>query len=306
VALFTDTHLPSLYGATSWLNSEPLTPEGLRGKVVLVDFWTYTCINWLRTLGYLRAWAEKYRNDGLVVIGAHTPEFYFERELENVRWAAREMKVDYPIAVDSEYGVWEAFSNQYWPAVYIADMEGRIKYHHFGEGAYEECEEVIQELLGATGRGLVSVPDEGFEKQADLNHLQSPETYLGFERAERRDDDASKLRLNHWALMGDWAERRQGVVLNGAGGRIAFRYHARDVNLVMGPPDGGVSVPFRVLVDGEPPRDAHGLDVDGDGRGVADRQRVYQLVRQEETIDDRTFEIVFDGPGVESNVFTFG
>jgi thiol-disulfide isomerase/thioredoxin len=306
VALITDTRLPSLEGATGWLNSEPLTPEGLRGKVVLVDFWTYTCINWLRTLGYMRAWAEKYRDDGLVVIGAHTPEFYFERDLDNVRWAAQEMHVDYPIAIDSEHGVWDAFGNRYWPAVYIADREGRITYRHFGEGAYEEGEEVIQQLLGVTGRGIVSVPDDGFEQQADWINLQSPETYLGLERAERRADDAGNLRLNHWALTGDWMERPQGAALNEDGGRITYRFHARDVNLVMGPPARGASVPFRVLVDGKPPGGAHGLDVDAEGRGVADRQRVYQLVREPGSIEDRTFEIVFDGPGVEANVFTFG
>jgi thiol-disulfide isomerase/thioredoxin len=306
MALFTETRLPSLDGATGWLNSEPLTPEGLRGKVVLVDFWTYTCINWLRTLGYVRAWAHAYADDGLVVIGAHTPEFWFEHDVENIRWAAKEMDVDYPIAIDSEYGVWDAFANAYWPAVYIADKEGRIRFHHFGEGSYEECERVIQELLGVESRRLVSVPDEGYEAQADWSSLKSPETYLGWERGERRDGDPTQLRLNRWALSGDWTEAKQGVALSEAGGTIAYRFHARDVNLVMGPPERGASVPFRVLVDGEPPGDAHGLDVDEEGRGTADRQRLYQLVREPGAIADRTFEIEFHAPGIEANVFTFG
>jgi thiol-disulfide isomerase/thioredoxin len=301
-----ESMLPSLAGATGWLNSEPLSADGLRGKVVLVDFWTFTCINWLRTLGYVRAWAETYRDDGLVVIGAHTPEFWFERDVDNVRWAAQNMKVDYPIALDSEYEVWEAFANHYWPAIYIGDREGRIRHHHFGEGGYEETERAIQQLLGVTGRDLVSVADDGFEKQADWERLQSPETYLGRERAERRDDDGGKLRLNRWALTGAWTERSQGVFLEEDGGSIAYRFHARDVNLVMGPPERTVSVPFQVLVDGEPPGDARGLDVDSEGRGTADRQRMYQLIREQGTIDDRTFEIVFERPGVEANVFTFG
>jgi len=306
VAATVESRLPPLHGATGWLNSEPLTPAGLLGKVVLVDFWTYTCINWLRTLGYVRAWAHAYADDGLVVIGAHTPEFWFEREVENVRWAAQTMNVDYPIAIDSEYAVWDAFANRYWPAVYIADKEGRIKHHHFGEGGYEECERVVQGLLGVKGRDFVSVADEGFEAQADWSNLKSPETYLGWERADRRDEDSTRLRLNHWALSGDWTEQPQGVALTEGGGGIVFRFHARDVNLVMGPPDRGASVRFRVLVDGEPPGDAHGLDVDEQGRGTADRQRVYQLVREPESIADRTFEITFDGPGIEANVFTFG
>jgi thiol-disulfide isomerase/thioredoxin len=306
MAATVESRLPSLSGATGWLNSEPLTPAGLLGKVVLVDFWTFTCINWLRTLGYVRAWARAYADDGLVVIGAHTPEFWFERDVENVRWAAQTMNVDYPIAIDSEYAVWDAFANRYWPAVYIADTDGRIRHHHFGEGGYEECERVVQGLLGVKGRGFVSVADEGFEAQADWSNLKSPETYLGWERADRRDEDSSRLRLNHWALSGDWTEQPQGVALTEGGGGIAFRFHARDVNLVMGPPERGTSVPFRVLVDGEPPGDAHGLDVDEQGRGTADRQRLYQLVREPASIADRTVEIAFDGPGIEANVFTFG
>jgi thiol-disulfide isomerase/thioredoxin len=316
-------HLPGFDGATGWLNSEPLTAAGLRGKVVLVDFWTYTCINWLRTLGYLRAWWEKYRDEGLVIVGVHTPEFPFERDVDNVRWAANEMAVEYRIALDSEYAVWRAFGNSYWPAVYIADAEGRIRHHHFGEGAYEECERVVQGLLGEAGRSdvgndLVSVADEGFEAQADWATLGSPETYLGYEQGENfgspggaaLDEPRSyvapdPLELNQWALSGDWTIETRASVSNGADGRVAFRFHARDVNLVMGPRARGESVPFRVLVDGEPPGAAHGLDVDEQGRGTVAQQRLYQLVRAQ-AITDRTFEIVFLAPGAEAYCFTFG
>jgi thiol-disulfide isomerase/thioredoxin len=315
-------HLPGFDGATGWLNSEPLTTAELRGKVVLVDFWTYTCINWLRTLGYVRAWHEKYRDQGLVVVGVHTPEFPFERDVDNVRWAAEDMRVEYPIAFDSDYGVWRAFANHYWPAVYIADAEGRIRHHHFGEGGYEECERVIQQLLREAGRDdiaddLVSVADEGFEAQADWATLQSPESYLGYEQAQNFAGDPGydeprtyvvpdRLQLNQWALSGDWTIQRGASVLNQAGGRIAFRFHARDVNLVLGPPSRGAAVSFRVLVDGEPPGAAHGLDVDEDGRGTVDKQRLYQLIREPRSITDSTFEISFLEPGVEAYVFTFG
>jgi len=300
-------HLPGFDGATGWLNSEPLAPEGLRGKVVLVDFWTYTCINWLRTLGYVRAWAEKYADRGLVVIGAHTPEFPFEHDVDNVREAAKDMRVEYPIALDSAYGVWRAFDNHYWPAVYIADAEGRVRHHHFGEGAYEECEWVIQGLLGIED-GLVSPVLEGFEVQADWENLQSPETYLGADQAQNfagSGSDGRELRLNQWALSGDWTIEGGKSVLNGSEGGIVFRFHARDVNLVMGPPRGE-SVPFRVRVDGEPPSDAHGLDVDEEGRGTLAQQRLYQLIREPGSISDRTFEIVFEAPGAEAYCFTFG
>jgi thiol-disulfide isomerase/thioredoxin len=299
-------HLPGFNGATGWLNSEPLTAEGLRGKVVLVDFWTYTCINWLRTLGYVRAWAEKYSEPGLVVVGVHTPEFPFEHDVDNVREAAKEMRVEYPIALDNDYAVWQAFSNHYWPAVYIADAEGRIRHHHFGEGGYEECERVIQQLLGVED-GLVSVADEGFEAQADWTNLQSPETYLGADQTQNfAGTDGRELRLNEWALSGDWTIEGGKSVLNGADGSIAFRFHARDVNLVMGPPARGASVPFSVLVDGEPPGAAHGLDVDEVGRGTLGQQRLYQLIREPGSITDRTFEITFLGPGAEAYCFTFG
>jgi thiol-disulfide isomerase/thioredoxin len=317
-------HLPGFDGATGWLNSPPLTTEDLRGKVVLVDFWTYTCINWLRTLGYVRAWSEKYAGQGLVVVGVHTPEFPFERDVDNVRQAANDLRVEYPIALDSDYAVWRAFSNNYWPAVYIADTQGRIRHHQFGEGAYAECERVIQQLLGEAGRGgvaedLVSVADDGFEAQADWANLESPETYLGYEQAQNfaspggadRDEPRTyvapdPLRLNRWALSGDWTVERGASVLNQADGQIAFRFHARDVNLVMGPPERGTSVPFRVLVDGEPPGEAHGLDVDERGDGTLSQQRLYQLIREPRSITDRTFEIAFLAPGAEAYCFTFG
>jgi thiol-disulfide isomerase/thioredoxin len=318
VALPVEGHLPSLDGATGWLNSDPLTPDGLRGKVVLVDFWTYTCINWLRTLAYVRAWAEKYEEQGLVVIGVHTPEFPFEQEVENVRAAVKQMAVDYPVALDSDYTVWRAFSNNYWPAVYIADAEGRIRHHHFGEGAYDEQERVIQGLLGLDG-DLVSVDPAGFEAQADWSNLETPETYLGYEQTQNFtspggvsvDEPRSyvapdRLTLNHWALAGDWRVGSRACVLNDGDGRLYFRFHARDVHLVMGPPERGTSLPFRVLVDGNPPGADHGLDVDEDGYGVVVEQRLYQLIRQQGSIDDRTFEITFAEQGVEVYAFTFG
>jgi thiol-disulfide isomerase/thioredoxin len=307
-------HLPGFDGATGWLNSEPLTPAGLRGKVVLVDFWTYTCINWLRTLGYVRAWAEKYEDQGLVVVGVHTPEFPFEKDPDNVRWAAKEMRVEYPVALDPGYAVWRAFSNHYWPAVYIADAEGRIQHHQFGEGGYDECERVIQRLLRGAGRDgigddLVSPTLEGFEVQADWTNLGSPETYLGSDQAQNfagMDVPPDRLRLNQWALARDWTVEGGASVLNEAGGRIGFRFHARDVNLVLGPRTPGTPIPFRVLVDGKPPGDAHGLDVDEEGNGTVVHQRLYQLIREPGAITDSTFEIGFLEPGVEGYVFTFG
>jgi thiol-disulfide isomerase/thioredoxin len=301
--------VPGFDGATGWLNSEPLAMDDLRGKVVLVDFWTYTCINWLRTLAYVRAWAEKYENDGLVVVGVHTPEFPFERDVDNVRRAVEEMNIRYPVALDPNYAVWEAFANNYWPAVYIADTEGRIRYHHYGEGAYDECERVIQELLGkGVGGDLVSVSPEGFEVQADWENLESPESYLGSEQARNfaRGAPVDALRLNQWTLTGDWAVERKASVLTAAEGAVAFRFHARDVNLVMGPPQEGSSVPFRVLVDGQPPGDDRGFDVDADGRGAVTQQRLHQLVRQSGTILDRTVEITFFERGIEAYCFTFG
>lgn len=318
-------HLPGFDGATGWLNSPPLTAADLGGKVVLVDFWTYTCINWLRTLSYVRAWAAKYHDRGFVTVGVHTPEFPFEQDVDNVREAVRDMRIGYPVAIDSDYRVWRAFSNHYWPAVYIADAQGRIRHHQFGEGRYEECERVIQRLLrdaGAEGVGdaLVSVAADGVEAQADWTNLASPETYLGYEQtqnfaspggvafAESRTYAApDSLRLNHWALSGDWTiESGASVLMNRAGGGIAFRFHARDVHLVLRPRERGTSVPFRVLVDGEPPGDAHGLDVDEEGHGMVAQARLHQLVRQPGSITDRTFEITFLAPGIEAYVFTFG
>jgi thiol-disulfide isomerase/thioredoxin len=322
--LSVEGHLSGFGGATGWLNSPPLTAADVEGKVVLVDFWTYTCINWLRTLSYVRAWDEKYRDRGLVTVGVHTPEFPFEHDVDNVREAAKDMRVDYPIAIDSDYALWSAFANHYWPAVYIADAQGRIRHHEFGEGRYEECERVIQRLLRDAGvedigDELVSVAPDGFEAQADWTNLGSPETYLGYEQGQnfaspgRAHVDAPRayvipdaLRLNQWALSGEWTIGRGASVLNGDEGAIAFRFHARDVHLVMGPPARDASVPFRVLVEGEPPGDAHGLDVDEQGHGTVAQQRLYQLVRQRDSITDRTFEITFLGSGVEAYVFTFG
>jgi thiol-disulfide isomerase/thioredoxin len=319
-----ETRLPGFDGATDWLNSEPLTPEGLRAKIVLVDFWTYTCINWLRTLGYVRAWHEKYRDQGLVVVGVHTPEFPFERDADNVHWAAKYQRVEYPIALDPDYAVWRAFANNYWPAVYIADGEGRIRHTHFGEGGYVECEMAVQMLRREAGRsdvpeGLVSVADEGFEAQADWQTLGSPETYLGYQQAQNfvSADGAEfdephdfavpdRLERNQWALAGNWTFGPGASVLNEADGRLVFRFHARDVNLVMGPPEGGSSIPFRVTVDGEPPADAHGLDVDAGGNGTLDRPRLHQLIRKPRSITDRTFEITFLSSGAQAYCFTFG
>jgi thiol-disulfide isomerase/thioredoxin len=312
-SLPSEGRLPGFDGATGWLNSPPLSPDDLRGKVALVDFWTYTCINWLRTLGYVRAWAERYEQHGLVVVGVHTPEFPFERDEDNVRWAIANMDVKYPVALDPDYAVWQAFSNSYWPAVYIADAEGHIRYHHYGEGAYDECEGVIQELLRDAGRN--EIPDDlvspelfGFEVQADWENLDSPETYLGSEQGSNfaRGIPADSLNVNQWTLVGDWAVERRASVLNGAKGSIVFRFHARDVNLVMGPPAKGSSVPFSVLVDGEPPGDAHGFDVDEQGRGTVEQQRLYQLVREPGRIADRVVEIAFDASGAGAYCFTFG
>ena len=324
VQLPVEGELPSLGGATEWLNSPPLTAAGLRGKVVLVDFWTYTCINWLRTLPYVRAWAEKYKDQGLVVIGVHSPEFAFEKNVDNVRRAAKDMRVDYPIAIDNDYAIWRAFNNQYWPALYFVDAQGRIRHHQFGEGEYEQSERIIQQLLAEAGAGgigheLVSVDARGAEAAADWGSLKSPENYVGYERTEnfaspggavldkRRVYAApARLRLNQWALSGDWTMEKQATVLNKANGRIAYRFHARDLHLVMGPAARGTSVRFRVLIDGQPPGAAHGIDVDDQGNGTVTEQRLYQLIRQPKPIADRQFEIEFLDPGVEAFAFTFG
>ncbi|GAA1957733.1 thioredoxin [Microbacterium deminutum] len=316
--------LPSFARATTWLNSDPLTPDGLRGRVVLVDFWTYTCVNWLRTLPYLRAWHDKYESAGLTIIGVHTPEFGFERDLDNITRQSRNLRVEYPIAVDSDYGVWGDFANSYWPAIYIADADGRLRHHHFGEGEYPRTEMVIQRLLVASGAGevdldLVMVEPEGLEAAADWASLRSPETYLGYGQSTGfASEDAglydrphvyggdARLSLNTWTLVGEWTQARHAAVLNGAGGRVAFAFHARDVNLVMGPTVAGSAIPFRVRIDGQPAQDAHGTDVDSGGSGVVQDQKTYQLIRQSGRVRDHVVEIEFQGGGVEAYCFTFG
>jgi len=318
------SELASLTRADEWINSPPLTAEALRGKVVLIDFWTYTCINWLRTAPYVRAWAEKYRDQGLVVIGVHAPEFGFGKNLNNVRRAVKDLRVDHPVAVDSDHVIWRAFKNQYWPALYFVDAQGRVRHHYFGEGGFEQSEMVIQQLLaeaGATGivRQPVSVNGQGLEAAADWASLMSGENYLGFGRTQsfaspggatrdtpRMYERPARLRLNEWALSGDWTVKNEAVVLNKPNGGIAYRFHARDVHLVMGPAAPGTSVRFRVTVDGRPPNAAHGIDVDAQGNGTVTEQRLYQLIRQSGTIADRQFEIEFLGPGVEAFAFTFG
>ena len=315
--------LPGFDGAAGWLNSSPLTPAALRGKVVLVDFWTLSCINWLRTLASLRAWEEKYAEHGLVVVGVHTPEFPFEQDAATVERAAAAMRVTYPIALDPHYAVWRAFDNHYWPAIYLADAEGRIQFHHFGEGAFEDTERVIQRLLREAGEREVptdfvaTVPD-GIEAQADWEELRSPETYLGagqgrnFVGAERAVFDSpanyaapGTLALNTWALAGEWNIQDRAIVLARPGGSIRFRFHARDANLVLRSPSGA-AVPFRVLLDGREPGSAHGVDTDGSGSGLVVQPRLYQLIRQPSPIEDRTLEIRFDAEGVEAYVVTFG
>ena len=324
VPLPMEGELPSLGGATAWLNSPPLTASDLRGHVVLVDFWTYTCINWLRTLPYVRAWAEKYRKNGLVVIGVHTPEFSFEHDLENVRRAARDMRVEYPIAIDNDYAIWDAFDNHYWPAFYLVDPQGRIRAHQFGEGAYEQSEMMIQQLLAEAGisdfdQELVSVDTRGAEVAADWRELRSPENYVGDARTENfaSPDEAilnkprvytvpARFSLNEWALAGEWTMESEATVMNKPNGRIAYRFHARDLNLVMGPAARGMSVHFRVFIDGQAPGEASGSDADSQGNGTVNDQRMYQLIRQPKPIADRLFEIEFLDAGVEAFSFTFG
>jgi cytochrome c biogenesis protein CcdA/thiol-disulfide isomerase/thioredoxin len=323
-ALGVEGGLPPLDGAVEWLNSPPLTPQGLRGKVVLIDFWTYSCINCLRAIPYVRAWAQKYKDQGLVVIGVHTPEFAFERNIDNVKRAVRDLKIDYPVAVDSDFKLWRAFDNQYWPAHYFIDTQGRIRHHHFGEGEYAESEHVIQQLLAETGnkdiaKGVVSISATGAEAAADAGNVKSPETYLGFTRSENfsspggvvQDVDhlyalPAELRLNQWALNGTWKIEDEKAVLGAAGGGIAFRFHARDLHLVLGAGDDGKPVRFRVLIDGQRPGDDHGADIDANGEGTVTGQRLYQLVRQHGAVKERTFEIQFLDPGVQAFAFTFG
>jgi thiol-disulfide isomerase/thioredoxin len=316
--------LASLERANEWLNSPPLTASTLRGKVVLIDFWTYTCINWRRTLPYVRAWAEKYRDQGLVVIGVHAPEFAFEKNINNVRWAVKDMRIDYPIAADNDHVIWRAFRNQYWPALYFIDAQGRVRHHQFGEGSYEQSEMIIQRLLAEAGAGghgddLVSVDARGLDAAADWGSLKSPENYVGFERTEnfaspgeaaldkpRMYELPARLRLNEWALSGDWTVKKDTAALNKASGSIRYRFHARDLHLVMGPAAPGTTVRFRVLIDGQPPGAAHGTDVDDQGNGTVTEQRLYQLIRQQKPIGERQFEIEFLDSGVEAFAFTFG
>jgi cytochrome c biogenesis protein CcdA/thiol-disulfide isomerase/thioredoxin len=315
--------LPPLGGATEWLNSPPLTPEGLKGKVVLIDFWTYSCINCLRAIPYVRAWADKYKDQGLVVIGVHAPEFAFEKSIKNVRAAVADLKIDYPVAIDNDYAIWRAFNNQYWPAHYFIDAEGRIRRHHFGEGDYEESEHAIQLLLAEAGKtdvsaDVVAVNPSGAEAASDMNNVGSPETYVGYDRAEnfispggavqdsRHVYAAATPRLNEWALAGDWTIGKEDAVLNEPGGSIVYRFHARDLHLVLGPGPDGKPVRFRVTVDGAAPGDSRGTDVDADGQGIVTGQRLYQLIRQNGKIADHTFEIHFLDPGVQAYAFTFG
>jgi thiol-disulfide isomerase/thioredoxin len=315
--------LPSFDGATGWLNAPPLTVADLQRKVVLVNFWTYTCINWLRQLPYLRAWSAKYSGSGLVVVGVHTPEFGFERNIDNVSRAVREMRIEYPVALDSDYAIWSAFGNHYWPALYFTDVDGLIRHHHFGEGEYQQSEMIIQRLLADAGSAdagqeMVSVDARGAEAAADWADLRSPENYTGYERTRNFASPGgaaldkshtytvpAALRLNHWALSGDWTMAEQATTLNAASGRIAYRFHARDLHLVMGPARGA-SVRFRVLIDEHPPGAARGSDVDEQGNGTVTQQRLHQLVRQPGPIHDRTFEITFLDPEVEAYAFTFG
>jgi thiol-disulfide isomerase/thioredoxin len=322
--LLSRSTLPSVERATEWINSPPLTASALRGKVVLVDFWTYTCINWLRTLPYVRGWAEKYRDQGLVVIGVHTPEFEFEKDLNNVRWAVKALRVNNPIAVDSDYVIWRGFENNYWPALYFVDAQGRTRHHHFGEGAYEQSEMIIQELLAQNGAEGISreplmVEGRGLEAAADWRNLRSGENYVGYGRTQNfsSPDGATadrprvyafpmRLRLNDWALSGNWTVKKGAAALNEPNGTIAYRFQARDLHLVMGPTTPGTSMRFRVRIDGMPPGAAHGADVDENGEGRVTEQRLYQLIRQPQPITDRQFEIEFLDPGVETFAFTFG
>jgi len=316
--------LASLGRATAWLNSPPLAAADLQGKVVLVDFWTYTCINWLRTAPYVRAWAARYKEQGLVVIGVHTPEFTFEEDLDNVRRSAQERGITYPIAIDNYRAIWNGFGNHYWPALYFIDAAGRVRDHHFGEGNYEESELRIRELLvaagsGGTDRASVSVEALGPEVAADWGSLKSPETYVGHHKAAKFASPGGaalntrhlygvppRLRINQWAFSGEWTVKAEAAVLNAARGRIVFRFHARDLHLIMGPAERRGSVPFRVLIDGRPPGASHGSDADEQGNGTVTEQRLYQLIRQPGPISERQFEIEFLDSGVEAFAFTFG
>ncbi|WP_377806005.1 cytochrome c biogenesis protein DipZ [Azospirillum sp. A29] len=321
--------LPSLDGATDWLNSQPLTTADLRGKVVLIDFWTYSCINCIRTLPYLRAWAEKYRDQGLVVVGVHAPEFAFEKRIGNVQKALRDFAIPYPVAIDNDFRIWRAFGNSYWPAFYIADATGRIRHHQFGEGGYEQTERVIQDLLAEATKGqtagsqageggLVRPAGQGAQAPADLDDIRSGETYVGYRQAanfasperdgidQPRDYTVGALRLNHWGLSGNWTVGAEQARLNRAGGAIVYRFRARDLHLILGPVQDGKPVRFQVTIDGMPPGSDHGTDTDAEGFGTVSETRLYQLVRQAGAVRERTFEVRFLDPGVDAYAFTFG
>ncbi|MDQ0008151.1 thiol-disulfide isomerase/thioredoxin [Luteibacter jiangsuensis] len=324
IELPVEGRMPSLTGAKTWIGSPALSPAALRGKVVLVDFWTYSCINSLRQIPYLRAWAERYGNRGLVVIGVHSPEFGFEKDLDNVRTAVKDIAPGYPVAVDSEHAVWRAFDNEYWPALYIVDSQGRIRHHVFGEGEYERTEAIIRQLLAEAGHadlpaGPAKVISEGVEAQADWAQLRSGETYVGYGRADgfaspggmRHGRSETYARPNglspgSWGLVGDWTVNAESAQADKAGARIVYRIHARDVHLVMGPSASGAPVRFRVLVNGKPPGAGHGVDVGGDGSGTVTKPRMYQLIRQAGGITDRDVEIEFLDPGIQVYSFTFG
>jgi len=316
--------LPGLSGATGWINSRPLTAKDLKGKVVLVDFWAYSCINCLRMLPYMEAWAEKYKDSGLVVIGVHTPEFDFEKQQANVDKAIKKFGVTFPVALDSNQAIWNAFHNEFWPADYFIDTRGKVQYEHFGEGDYDESEHWIQKLLKDANAAsmpatAVNVRGAGVEVAADKNDMRSPETYIGFARAqnfaspggikENREKlyaAPSKPWLNEWGFSGDWVDHPQFAELQAAGGKIVFRFHARDLHLVLGPPADGKPVRFRVTIDGQAPGENHGVDTDADGNGVVKDYRLYQLVRLKDRVADHTFTIEFDDPGVQAFSFTFG
>ncbi|HXW89999.1 MAG TPA: cytochrome c biogenesis protein DipZ [Terriglobales bacterium] len=323
-ALADEGPMPDLGGAVAWLNSPPLSKKSLRGKVVLIDFWTYSCINCLRALPYVEGWAAKYKDAGLVVIGVHTPEFAFEKERANVEKAVRDLKISYPVAIDSNWEIWQAFNNRYWPAHYFIDGKGRIRYHHFGEGDYDESERVIQDLVKENGAqlaasGAISVSGIGAEAASDTTNDRSPETYIGYRRAEHFAsqeaiaEDSSKdytprprLSLNQWALGGSWKVGAESAVLQTTPGTIVFRFHARDLHLVLGTTREGKPVHFTVKVDGTPPGEDHGVDIDSSGAGTVQGHRLYQLIRQNGPVEDRTFEIEFLDPGVQAFAFTFG
>jgi thiol-disulfide isomerase/thioredoxin len=322
-ALDDEGPMPDLSGAVAWLNSPPLSAKSLRRKVVLIDFWTYSCINCLRALPYVEGWAAKYKDAGLVVIGVHTPEFAFEKERANVEKAVRDLKITYPVAIDSDYRIWQAFHNEYWPAHYFIDGKARIRYHHFGEGEYAESERVVRELLRENGAQLststtITASGVGAEAAPDVSSERSPETYIGYRREENfastesaKDADGAytpqpRLSLNQWALGGDWKVGEESAVLQKAPGKIVFRFHARDLHLVLGTTNEAKPVRFRVKLDGTPPGDNHGADTDNNGAGEVQGHRLYQLIRQKGPVEDRTFEIEFLGPGVQAFAFTFG